>query len=71
MAMAGTTGQGAPNFDTSGPGAPCYEVRSTADIFVAVAPTPDATNGARIFVPAGETRNIFCAPGDKLAWIAA
>lgn len=70
MASAGITTQGAPNYD-GGSGQPCFEIRSSADVYVAIGATPDATNGPRIFVPANETRNIFCASGDKLAWVAA
>ena len=76
MATAGTTSQAAPdNGHRPGMGAdlgqPSYEIRSSLDVFVAIGPTPDATSGARLFVAAGETRNVFCDVGDKLAWVAA
>lgn len=50
---------------------PAFEIRASSDIYVSVGPTPDATNGARIFVPANETRHLFCTAGDRVAWIAA
>ncbi|KQP82860.1 hypothetical protein ASF57_12045 [Methylobacterium sp. Leaf117] len=70
MAAAGTTDKGAPAVaeDT---GDPSFEIRSSADIYVAIGAAPNASTGTRIFVPANETRNIFCSSGDKLAWIAA
>ncbi len=74
MASPGTTTQAAvSNSQTYGD--PCFEIRSAADVYVAVGKNPDAsqTTGtgdtARILVAGGETRNIFASPGDKLAWI--
>lgn len=72
MGSAGTTMQAAPNPTEVAMGAGvAFEVRATSDIYVAVGVTPDAANGPRAFVPANETRNFFCRPGDRLAWIAA
>jgi hypothetical protein len=77
MASAGTTSQAAPDV-ASAYGAPAFEIRSSVDCYVAIGAVPDAsqttsstTSNARIFVPSGETRNIFCSKGDKLAWVAA
>ena len=75
MTAAGTTSQAAPSQMAGSD--PSFEIRASADVYVAVGAVPDASqatgsgNAARIFVPAGVTRNIFCKPGDKLAWIAA
>ena len=76
MAAAGVTANAAPE-TTPTLGEPSFEIRSSVDIFVARGKSPDASqavgsgNAARIFVPAGETRNVFCGPGDRLAWVAA
>lgn len=55
-----------------------FEIQAAADSWVAwgSAPVASATGGttsntACILVRAGETRNVFCNPGDQLAWIAA
>jgi hypothetical protein len=81
MAAAGVTALAASLPASTPPGVTitnlAFEVRPTVDIYVAVGKNPDASqaNGsgdsARIFCPANETRNIFCAVGDKLAWIGA
>lgn len=68
MAAAGTTGQSAP--DVAG-AEPSFELRASIDVFVAIGPNPDATTGPRIFIPANETRNLFCTKGDFVAWVAA
>ncbi|MCJ2102706.1 hypothetical protein [Methylobacterium sp. E-046] len=47
---------------------PTIEVSAGVDAFVAVAPSPDAVGGPRIFVAAGQTRGVFCSVGDKVAW---
>jgi hypothetical protein len=73
MTSAGTTAQAAlPGVSN------VFEIAAAADSWVAIGSAPDATqtistgsSSARILVRAGETRNIFCNPGDKLAWIAA
>ena len=76
MASAGTTAAGAPS-KSEIKGEPCFEVRSSADIYVAIGTAPDASQAAgtgdtaRVFVPANETRNIICDAGDKLAWVLA
>lgn len=75
MSGAGTTTQAAPNQTDAaiGPGGfnLAFEVRASSDVYVAVGAAPDATNGPRAFVPANETRNFFCRPGDRLAWALA
>lgn len=76
MAAAGTTASSAPKKDR-GLGSPCFEIRASKDVYVAIGAAPNAsgTSGtgqtARVFIPANETRNLFCAPGDKLAWVDA
>ncbi|WP_157085665.1 hypothetical protein [Methylobacterium sp. Leaf99] len=75
LAAAGTTVNIAPSsLDTKGSPAPAYpgfEITASVDCYVAIGKAPDAVNGARIYVRAGETRNIFCQTGDKLSWAAA
>lgn len=76
MAVPGTTSQVAP---VNAPefGEPSFEIRATADIYVAVGAAPNASlalgtgDSARFFVPANETRNVFCRANDKLAWVVA
>lgn len=71
MPAPGVTDKAAPEGSTDF-GQPSFEISAAAaDVFVAVSPTPDATSSPRIVVRAGETRNVFCRPGDKLAWIEA
>ena len=76
MAAAGATAQSAPSVSGRA-GSPAFEIRASIDVYVAIGASPDASqaNGsgdsARIFVPAGVTRNVFCDGGDKLAWVAA
>lgn len=76
MANAGTTSRAAASSDEY-TGSPCFEITASVDIYVAIGKSPVASNvsgdGAqgRIFVRANETRNLFCNPGDKLAWVAA
>lgn len=51
-----------------------FEVSASVDSFVSRGPTPPdpaSVMNRRILVRAGETRNVFCDPGDKLAWAAA
>lgn len=75
LATAGTTVNIAPSaLDPKGSPAPAYpgfEITASVDCYVAIGKAPDAVNGARIYVRAGETRNIFCQTGDKLSWAAA
>ena len=68
MATSGVTTLKAPSVPMI-----AFEVRSSVDAFVAIGPTPDAPpdGEGRIFVAANVTRQIFCDPGDKLAWLAA
>lgn len=76
MASAGTTSRAAPGNPEPIIWSGMFEVRSSADIYVAIGKTPDASqasgveDAARFFIPANETRNIFVQPGEKLAWIA-
>lgn len=50
-----------------------FEIYPAADVFVAVGPNPDASEAGagRLFCPAGITRNVYCAPGDRVAWVLA
>lgn len=75
MASAGTTTRAAPtrgdNDFARGGADLCFEIAAGVDAFVAIGPTPDATAGARMLVRGGDTRNVLCDPGDKVAWVAA
>lgn len=84
MATAGTTSVAggakipaapAQTFDALALG---FEIQAAADSWVAWGSAPVASttggstsNTACILVRAGETRNVYCSPGDQLAWIAA
>jgi hypothetical protein len=46
-------------------------VYAAIDAFIAVGTNPNATTGARIFVPAGTRVEVYVQPGDKLAWVVA
>jgi len=63
-AVVGTAGQ---------EGQPTFEIANStsSDVLVSYGAAPDAVNGPLILVRAGETRNVFCKPGDKLAWALA
>ncbi|GJD51759.1 hypothetical protein OPKNFCMD_4517 [Methylobacterium crusticola] len=76
LSSAGTTTNTAPNLNLSptalNGGFLNFELRSSVDAFVAIGPTPNAgSGGARFYLPANETRNVFCGGGDRVAWIAA
>jgi hypothetical protein len=75
QASPGTTTNVAPDNPTTigshGTGKTAFEISASVDIWVAIGPTPDATAGPRVLVRGGTDRNLFCRPGDKLAWIAA
>ncbi len=52
---------------------PTCSISASAPIYYALGPTPDATSGARRYfdpttVAAGSI-DVYCDPGDKLAWI--
>ncbi|RWX72568.1 hypothetical protein [Mesorhizobium sp. M2A.F.Ca.ET.039.01.1.1] len=70
MPTAATTTQAAPKGDEAR-GDPIMSVISSVDAFVAVGPSPDATNGPRYFVAANERLEFYVSAGDKLAWVAA
>lgn len=75
MATPGTTSQAAEDeFEAirkQGSAVRCFEIAASADAFVSVGATPDAATGPRILVRAGETRNLLCKGGDRVAWAAA
>lgn len=70
IASAGTTthSASAPQGDY---GPIIFEVTASADSFVAIGLTPNASSGARAFVPANTPTDFIVKSGDKLAWIAA
>lgn len=70
MASAATTAQAAPAVHDAA-GEPIFQVRASADSFVAIGASPNASTGARIFVPAGEKVEFYAQPGDRLAWVLA
>lgn len=70
MASAGTTALGAPDA-REGVGMPIYRVQASADSWVSIGKTPNASTGARMLVMAGQVYDFYAEPGDKLAWIAA
>lgn len=70
QATAGVTTHVAPSTN-QGNGQPCFEFSAAADSFVAIGPNPNASAEPRLFVGAGTTRDIFCNPGDKAAWVTA
>lgn len=53
-----------------------FQISAGVDAFIAVGKTPVASSvtgaddGARYFLPAGSTREVFCKQGDKVAWVA-
>lgn len=48
-----------------------FEIRASVDSYIAIGANPDASGGPRLFVAANDFREVFCSPGDKLAWVAA
>ncbi len=70
LATAGTTTAVAPAVDPYA-GEPVARVTASADSFVSFGASPDASTGARDFIPALETRDFVVKPGDKMAWVAA
>ena len=71
MASAGTTDQAAPALTITGRNNPLFQVYGSADFYVAIGPTPNASGTERAFVPAYTMREFYCAQGDKLAWVLA
>lgn len=67
MATPGTTAKAA-TLDTT---ADCFMIQPTADIWVSVAPVPNAEVNPRMLIRAGEAVTIPCAKGDKVAWVVA
>ena len=70
LASPATTTNVAPPI-SDGAGEPMFQVKASADSYVAIGAAPNATTGARILVSAGERLEFYAQPGDKLAWIAA
>lgn len=50
---------------------PVVSIVTTQDIFYSVALFPDAVNGPRDYLKAGESITRYCRHGDALAWVAA
>src|SRR6478736_2177079 len=60
-----TTTNAAPaNSDPNGQ--PLFRIRASADSYVSIGKTPNATSGTKFLVPAGEDVDVFVEPGDKL-----
>ena len=67
MATPGTTDKAA-TLDTT---ADCFLIQPTADIWVSVAPVPNAAVDHRMLIRGGEAVTIPCAKGDRVAWVLA
>lgn len=52
-------------------GQPLFRIRASADSWVSIGATPNATSGKRILVAAATDVDIFAEPGDRLQWVAA
>ncbi len=52
-------------------GDPIFYLRSSQDAWVAIGPTPDASNGPRMLLAANTDFGLYVDPGDKLAWLPA
>ncbi|MBX4967195.1 hypothetical protein [Rhizobium binae] len=48
-----------------------FRIHAAADSWVSIGPTPNATTGKRVLVPASVDYDVFAEPGDKFQWIAA
>ncbi|MBR0792698.1 hypothetical protein JQ631_26795 [Bradyrhizobium manausense] len=72
MASAGTTTNASP-IESELAGAAVFSIVSSVDIYFAIGPTPDATNGPRRFLQANTPLDIFGkrSGGEYLAWVAA
>lgn len=65
LASASTTTRAAPQQG----GQLVMRVYSTANAWVSIGPSPDATNGPRDYITALTPYDFEVYPGDKLAWI--
>jgi len=72
MASPDTTSRASPCEDQLA-GEPVFSFYSSADIYFAIGPNPDATNGTRRFLTANTLIDIFGdrGGGEKVAWILA
>jgi hypothetical protein len=70
MASAGTTSREAPPSRLAQSEA-IFSVDTSIDIFFAVGETPDATNGPRRFLRAGDHADVYATFRQKFAWVAA
>lgn len=55
----------------SGNAPPMMRFYASADSWVSVGPTPNATSGIRFYLQAGVDYDVFVAASDKFQWIAA
>jgi hypothetical protein len=55
----------------SGGASPLMRFYASADSWVSIGPSPNATSGIRFLVQAGVDYDVFVAAGDKFQWIAA
>jgi hypothetical protein len=70
-ASPGTTSHASPYEDQLA-GEPVFSFYSSADIYFAIGPNPDATNCTRRFLTANTPVDIFDrGGGEKVAWILA
>jgi hypothetical protein len=52
-------------------GDPIFRINASADSWVSIGKTPDATTGKRFLVRAGADYDVYAEPNDKFQWIAA
>lgn len=72
LSSPGPTTQASPGTDwPNGLGDCIFHIRAAADSYAAIGPEPNASTGARVFVPAGEFVTVYVTKHDKLAWVAA
>lgn len=64
-----TTNAALASSDTMGD--PIFRIRTSADSWVSIGKSPNASANPRFLVPASEDYDVFVEPGDKLAWVAA
>lgn len=72
LTSAGTTTKAAP--PASGAlGQPMVQLRAAADSWASIGPNPNAANDTvvRVLVPAGQPVEVYCNPGDRVAWASA
>ena len=70
LATAGTSALGAPE-NSDREGQPVFRLRSSADAWIAIGRTPNASASPRLAIPANTDIDIFVEPGERVAWVPA